>query len=91
MLWQIFEVKNIWKKSRLDGILWIISFASCIILDLDYGLIIGAGFAIFILIFRGQRPSTAILGNLSGTNLYGDINNYPMVSKFFKKAKLDIK
>lgn len=45
-----------------------------VILDVDLGLAIGVGFSLLTVVFRTQRPYTAILGRLPGTDLYKDVS-----------------
>ena len=80
LLWELLNLKNRWKSSSLDATLWFISFATCVLLELEYGLVAGVATAILILIFRGQHPKTALLGSLPNTNHFVDIENYPNVS-----------
>ena len=80
MLWELLNLKKRWQTSHLDATLWFVSFAGCVFLELEYGIVIGAVTAIFILVFRGQNPKTALLGHLPNTNLYADVENYPTVS-----------
>jgi len=52
MFWQLKDLPKFWEKSKLDGVLWVVSFLAVIILDIDKGLVVGAVFALGLLIYR---------------------------------------
>ncbi|XP_035208266.1 sulfate transporter-like isoform X1 [Stegodyphus dumicola] len=79
MLMYFGDLKRAWKASKLDASVWIVTFLSVVILDMDYGLIIGILFSLITVLFRSQYPETCLLGNLPGTEIYRNVEKYPNV------------
>ena len=63
-LFQIQALKHTWKASRTDGIVAFITFAVTLIAapHLDKGIIVGAGLAILLHLYRTMKPRVAQLG-----------------------------
>nr|XP_042905428.1 sulfate transporter isoform X1 [Parasteatoda tepidariorum]XP_042905429.1 sulfate transporter isoform X2 [Parasteatoda tepidariorum] len=54
MLVYFGDLKRAWTASKLDASVWVVTFLSVIILDMDYGLIIGILFSLITVLFRSQ-------------------------------------
>ena len=52
MLFQYEDMPKFWKRSKLDGLLWIASFLATVILDIDSGLVLGIALNLLLLIYR---------------------------------------
>ncbi|XP_064092656.1 prestin-like isoform X2 [Macrobrachium nipponense] len=76
MFLQFNELKNIWKVSRIDASIWIVSFLSVVIIDIDFGLMLGIIMSLLVLLLRSQKPSIARLGRVPNTDLYLDVHKY---------------
>ncbi|XP_068210829.1 prestin-like isoform X2 [Palaemon carinicauda] len=76
MFLQFNELKNIWKESRIDASIWIVSFLGVVIIDIDFGLMLGVIMSLLVLLFRSQKPNIARLGRVPNTDLYLDIHKY---------------
>uniref|UniRef100_A0A8B9H5N0 Solute carrier family 26 member 3, tandem duplicate 2 n=1 Tax=Astyanax mexicanus TaxID=7994 RepID=A0A8B9H5N0_ASTMX len=76
MLMQMREVPYLWKKDRLDCIIWIVTFLASIFLGLDLGLAVGLGVELLAVVFRTQFPRCSVLANISGTDIYRDRKDY---------------
>uniref|UniRef100_A0A3Q1HJP6 STAS domain-containing protein n=1 Tax=Anabas testudineus TaxID=64144 RepID=A0A3Q1HJP6_ANATE len=76
MFMQFVDLPMLWRTNKVDLLVWLVTFISTILLNLDLGLAVSVGFAIITLILRIQRPHYSILGLLSGTDLYLDIETY---------------
>ncbi|XP_026223455.1 solute carrier family 26 member 6-like [Anabas testudineus] len=76
MFEQFVDLPMLWTTNKVDLLIWLVTFISTILLNLDLGLAVSVGFAIITLILRIQRPHYSILGLLSGTDLYLDIETY---------------
>ena len=63
-LFQIQALKHTWKASRTDGIVAFITFVVTLIAapHLDKGIIVGAGLAILLHLYRTMKPRVAQLG-----------------------------
>ena len=72
MFLQFYDLVAQWKISRIDATIWICSFLGVVIVDIDYGLVIGIIISLFVLLSRNQKPATAKLGNIPNTDIYLD-------------------
>lgn len=79
LLWQVKDFPQIWRLSKLDGSVWLITFLSVVLIDLDIGLGIGLATSVITLVLRGQTPSVIQLGRIPDSNLYMDANLYKTV------------
>lgn len=70
MFMQVFDMMRMWKVSRVDAMLWIVTFLAVVIIDVDYGLLLGVLVAISVLVVRGQKPQMAKLGRVPNSDLY---------------------
>lgn len=80
MFKQFNDLREIWKVSKLDSLIWINTFLGVVITDVDIGLAIGIGTSMLIVVIRAQRPYTCLLGQVPETDIYLDVSKY-------KKAK----
>ncbi|XP_012341891.1 solute carrier family 26 member 6 isoform X1 [Apis florea] len=76
MLMKVTEFKRFWKLDKIDGIIWAVTFTTVILLDVEYGLLIGIVFCVGKLIFFSVHPYTCSLALVPGTELYLDTNRY---------------
>ncbi|GFS32005.1 sulfate transporter [Nephila pilipes] len=81
MLVYFGDLKRAWFASKLDASVWVVTFLSVVILDMDYGLIIGILFSLITVLFRSQYPETCLLGNVPGTEIYRCVEKYPNVTE----------
>lgn len=65
-----------WKISKLDGAVWMITFLSVIILDIDLGLYFSLASSLLILIYKSSRPKTYLLGPINETDVYVPVKKY---------------
>ncbi|XP_034551763.1 solute carrier family 26 member 6 [Notolabrus celidotus] len=76
MFKQFMDVPMLWRTNKVDLLVWLVTFASTILLNLDLGLAVSIGFSMLTVIFRTQLPRYSILGQVSGTDIYLDVENY---------------
>ncbi|XP_062585097.1 prestin-like [Saccostrea cucullata] len=76
MFRQFLELPKLWKLSKIDFLIWILSFLATVILDVDLGLLFGVIVAIFTVVYRVQRPYVCVMGQIPGTDIYRDISVY---------------
>lgn len=55
MLLQTKQLPVLWRVNKLEFLAWIVTFLGVVFLDVDYGLYIGVGVTILLLIIRTQR------------------------------------
>ncbi|XP_019718588.1 solute carrier family 26 member 6 isoform X5 [Hippocampus comes] len=76
LLAQFQDVVLLWKSDRFDLLVWVASLISTLVLNLDLGLAVAIAFSLLVLIYRTQRSSTAVLGQIPGTDCYIDVQLY---------------
>ncbi|XP_007557755.1 solute carrier family 26 member 6-like [Poecilia formosa] len=76
MFKQFMDLPMLWKTNKVDLLVWLVTFISTILLNLDLGLAVSIGFSMLTIIFKTQLPRYSILGNVPGTELYLDIDAY---------------
>ncbi|XP_061592008.1 solute carrier family 26 member 6-like [Cololabis saira] len=76
MFKQFMDVPTLWKTNKTDLLVWLVTFVSTVLLNLDLGLAVAVGFSMLTIVFRTQLPRYSILGNLPGTDLYVDTDTY---------------
>uniref|UniRef100_A0A8W8KRH4 STAS domain-containing protein n=1 Tax=Magallana gigas TaxID=29159 RepID=A0A8W8KRH4_MAGGI len=76
MFLQYTELPSLWRKSKIDFMIWIVTAASTIILDAEIGIIIGIVFSVFTVIVRTQRTDVYKAGMVEGTNIFKSTERY---------------
>ncbi|KAK3927098.1 Solute carrier family 26 member 6 [Frankliniella fusca] len=76
MLQQIADVVRFWRLSRLDGALWLLTFLTVVLVDLDVGLGTGVAASLAVLFAHAASPYTCALQPLPATNIYVDTRRY---------------
>ncbi len=64
------EAIFLWKANNLDFWLLIATFVSTLFFGIEYGIVIGVGLSLIILIFRTSRPYIVELGKVPNSNFY---------------------
>lgn len=76
MFKQFNDVPQLWRTNKVDLLVWLVTFVSTILLNLDLGLAVSIGFSMLTVIFRTQLPRYSILGQVPGTDLYLETETY---------------
>uniref|UniRef100_A0A8C1KIM9 Solute carrier family 26 member 5 n=1 Tax=Cyprinus carpio TaxID=7962 RepID=A0A8C1KIM9_CYPCA len=60
MFRQMKDIPALWRTSKIELAIWLVSFFASVLLGLDYGLVVAMGFAILTVIYRTQffRPQS---------------------------------
>lgn len=80
MMLQAKDLPSFWRLSKLDGLVWIITFLTVVLVDIDYGLLVGLGLSLASILVQGMKPYTCLLGAMPNMDLYLDCNRYREVS-----------
>ena len=64
------EAIFLWKANNLDFWLLVVTFFSTLLFGIEYGIMIGVGLSLIILIFRTSRPYVAELGKVPDSDFY---------------------
>ncbi|XP_047595792.1 solute carrier family 26 member 10-like isoform X6 [Lutra lutra] len=70
MFFQMQELPQLWRISRMDFAVWVVTWVAVVILSVDLGLAIGVVFSMMTVICRTQRVQCLALGLAEGTELY---------------------
>ncbi|XP_040926922.1 LOW QUALITY PROTEIN: solute carrier family 26 member 6, like [Betta splendens] len=76
MFKQYFDVVTLWRTSRTDLAVWLVTWGSTLLLNLDLGLAAAVTFAVLSVIVRTQMPTYSVLGHIPGTELYMDLETH---------------
>uniref|UniRef100_A0A8C4I0W9 Solute carrier family 26 member 6, like 1 n=1 Tax=Dicentrarchus labrax TaxID=13489 RepID=A0A8C4I0W9_DICLA len=76
MFKQYSDIVTLWKSSKIDLMVWLVTWMSTLLFNLDLGLAASITFALLTVIFRTQLPTYSVLGNVPGTELYVDIETH---------------
>lgn len=76
MFKQLKDIPHYWKIDKLDFLTWIVTFLSTIILDVDYGLMIGLITLLFLNTHRNQNLVLKSLGQVNDYEIHSDITKY---------------
>ncbi|CAH1392669.1 unnamed protein product [Nezara viridula] len=76
VLMQALDIFKIWKASKIDGVIWIFTYLSVIIVEIEYGLLIGIIVSILSLIIRGASSRLDVLKRLPNSELYVEVEKY---------------
>jgi len=77
----LHEAYNIWKVDKLDFLTCIAAFFGVLFVSVEIGLLVAIGISFAKIILISIRPGTEALGQLPGTDMFCDINQYPMAAK----------
>ncbi|NXG83038.1 S26A9 protein, partial [Stercorarius parasiticus] len=76
---QLADPFYLWKKSKLDCLVWLVSFLSAFFLSLPYGVAVGVGFSALVVVFHTQFRNGSALGQVSSTDIYKNPKAYNKV------------
>ncbi|KAG7303244.1 hypothetical protein JYU34_011711 [Plutella xylostella] len=76
MFVQVKELGKFWKLSKLDALVWIVTFVITCFVSIDIGLGAGLLASVGSLFCRSQAPYTCLLGRVADTDLYLDCKRY---------------
>lgn len=76
LVMQVKDCRDSWHISRWEGLIWIVTFVSVILLGIDYGLFGGVAFSVFSIVMRFSNPKLRRLGQLTDTEIFLDINQH---------------
>ncbi|XP_057711296.1 prestin isoform X2 [Corythoichthys intestinalis] len=76
MFKQFRDIPALWRTSKIELAIWLVTFVASVLLGLDYGLLSAITFALLTVIYRTQSPKNAVLGRIANTGLYYNIDEY---------------
>ncbi|XP_044307355.1 solute carrier family 26 member 9 [Varanus komodoensis] len=78
---QLTDPYYLWKKSKLDCMVWVVSFLSAFFLGLPYGVAVGVGFSILVVVFHTQFRNGSVLGPVASSDIYKNPKVYNKVQE----------
>ncbi|XP_041800878.1 solute carrier family 26 member 9-like [Chelmon rostratus] len=78
-LLQLSDPYYLWKKSKLDSCVWVVSFLATFFLSLPYGVAIGVGFSILVVIFKTQFRNGSAVAQIMDTDIYRNPKVYSKI------------
>ncbi|KAJ8367017.1 hypothetical protein AAFF_G00333910 [Aldrovandia affinis] len=79
MFKQYYDVITLWRSSKIDLLVWLVTWISTVLCNLDLGLALSITFALLTVIFRTQLPKYSVLGQVPGTEIYLDMETHKEV------------
>ncbi|KAK1801125.1 hypothetical protein P4O66_022828 [Electrophorus voltai] len=79
MMKQFGDIPALWRKNKVDMLVWLMTLILTILLNPDLGLAASIAFSMFTVIFRTQLPKYSLLGQVPGTDIYRPIEDYNQV------------
>ncbi|XP_066528712.1 solute carrier family 26 member 10 [Hoplias malabaricus] len=76
MFIQFQDLPDLWRISRIDFTVWLVTWLSVVVFNVDLGLAIGVVFSMMTVICRTQRAGCSVLGRASNTEIYRPIDNH---------------
>jgi SulP family sulfate permease len=73
------EAAFLWKANNLDFWLMMATFLATLLLGIEFGIIVGVGLSLIILIFRTSRPYVTELGKVPDSNFYRNKSRFEEV------------
>ncbi|XP_004379925.1 solute carrier family 26 member 10 [Trichechus manatus latirostris] len=70
MFFQMRELPQLWRISRMDFAVWMVTWLAVVTLSVDLGLAVGVVFSMMTVVCRTQRVQCLALGLAEGTELY---------------------
>ncbi|KAI1707380.1 sulfate permease family domain-containing protein [Ditylenchus destructor] len=75
-----YELIHLWHVSKIDFLIWVVTFCATVILNVMQGLAVSVAFALLTTVFRIQWPRWHLLSRLNGTEDYRDSGRYSHVT-----------
>lgn len=79
VLFQVKDLFSIWKLSKMDGIIWISTYLTVVLVEIDIGLAVGVAVSVISIFIRGMRPYICRIARLPNTDIYVDPSRYSKV------------
>ncbi|XP_036612221.1 solute carrier family 26 member 9 [Trichosurus vulpecula] len=73
---QLTDPYYLWKKSKLDCCVWVVSFLSSFFLGLPYGVAVGVSFSVLVVVFQTQFRNGSALAQVMATDIYVNPKTY---------------
>ncbi|XP_043538011.1 solute carrier family 26 member 10 isoform X1 [Chiloscyllium plagiosum] len=75
MFLQFQDLPELWRVSKMDFTVWVVTWLAVITLNADLGLAVGVTFSMMTVICRTQRVSCSVLGRASNSEIYRPVDS----------------
>lgn len=76
ILLQVCDIVRIWRTSKTDTVIWIVTYLTVVLVEIDVGLLAGVLVSLFFVFSQGIGSGVAVLGRIPDTDLYVDMDRY---------------
>ncbi|XP_053869016.1 solute carrier family 26 member 10-like [Malaclemys terrapin pileata] len=76
MVLQFWDLPELWRISRIDFAVWVVTWLAVVVLNVDVGLAVGVVFSMMTVICRTQRAECMALGKAADTEIYRPVQRH---------------
>lgn len=76
MFMQVKDLQRFAKQSKLEALVWLVTFFAVVLIDIDVGLLLGILVSLSVLYFKGFKNYANVLGVVQNTELYVDVETH---------------
>ncbi|XP_075757856.1 solute carrier family 26 member 10-like isoform X2 [Pelodiscus sinensis] len=76
MVLQFGDLPELWRISRIDFAVWVVTWLAVVVLNVDVGLAVGVVFSMMTVICRTQRAECMVLGKAANTEIYRPVQRH---------------
>lgn len=80
-VWQLIDLHHLrmtWAFDRTDGVAQVVTIVGVLALGIEPGLLLGAGTALALFLYRTSRPHIAVVGRMAGSEHFRNIRRHPV-------------
>lgn len=80
-VWQLIDLHHLrhtWAYDRTDGVAQVVTIVGVLALGIEPGLLLGAGTALALFLYRTSRPHIAVVGRMAGSEHFRNIRRHPV-------------
>uniref|UniRef100_A0A7N8YMF3 Solute carrier family 26 member 6, like 1 n=1 Tax=Mastacembelus armatus TaxID=205130 RepID=A0A7N8YMF3_9TELE len=88
MFKQYYDIVTLWRSSKIDLVLWLVTWVSTLLLNLDLGLAASVTFALVTVIFRTQIEAQRGKTMIERCSSFGQVREIPGITIFRSSATL---
>ncbi|XP_070353584.1 solute carrier family 26 member 9 isoform X3 [Equus asinus] len=78
---QLADPYYLWRRSKLDCCIWVVSFLSSFFLSLPYGVAVGVAFSVLVVVFQTQFRNGYALAQVLDSDIYVNPKTYNRVQE----------
>lgn len=76
ILLQVGDIAAAWRRSRVDAAVWIVTYATVVLVDIDVGLLAGVILSLLLVFLQTMGTGIVVLGRIPDTDVYVDTVRY---------------